>query len=212
MAKNENEKNFIEENVEIEEVETEVTENEDNIDEIFEKDKSFKKRIIIFLGTIIFIAIAIAVMYYFFYQRVDLQMNISTDKQIEFVYLNGNKEQLTTQKYISDLDYTMRYDINNFKVFKYQSEDIYKSLHEDEVVIKVEKSKAPSSCSGTSAGLTFAYSNCEVIVNSNMEEYYVYDSDKTYKITVNLPQSLKNTNNYYEIINLMLNSFHMGND
>ena len=43
---------------------------------------------------------------------------MSTDKQLEYLELEGQREMIMTQNYVSDLSYTMRYDIEKFKVFK----------------------------------------------------------------------------------------------
>lgn len=199
---------FIKDNVE-EVVEKNSIEKESEIEKNFENDKSFKKKIILIIGTVFFLIIILCLMYYFFFKKADLQMNISTDKKFEFVYFNNEKTQFITQKYISDLGYSMRYDIENFKVFKYQDQDIYKCTTNSDVVIKVEKSTLPSACSNSPASEKFTYNSCEFLNDLANEEYYLYDQEKIYKITLSLPDELKNQNNYGDITSKMLASFNI---
>lgn len=203
------EEDFIKDNVEeIDVVEKEESlHNENNVDEIFENDKSFKKRIILNVSTILFVILIAFLMYYFFFQKADLQINISTDKKFEFVYFDNEKKQLITQKYISDLGYSMRYDIENFKVFKYQEQDIYKCTTNSDIVIKVEKTSLPSACSNSSTSLNFSYNSCELLNALDNKEYYLYDKNNIYKITLSLPDELRSQNNYGDIIDRMLATF-----
>lgn len=196
---------FIKDNVE--EIKEESKSNEINVDEIFENDKSFKKRIILIVSTILFIILIASLMYYFFFQKADLQINISTDKKFEFVYFDNEKKQLITQKYISDLGYSMRYDIENFKVFKYQEQDIYKCTTNSDIVIKVEKASLPSACNNSSFSTKFSYNSCEFLNALENEEYYLYDKNNIYKITLSLPDELREQNNYGDIIDKMLATF-----
>lgn len=204
------EKDFIKDNVEeidVVEKEEESIHNENNVDEIFENDKSFKKRIILIVSTLLFVILIAFLMYYFFFQKADLQINISTDKKFEFVYFDNEKKQLITQKYISDLGYSMRYDIENFKVFKYQEQDIYKCTTNSDIVIKVEKTSLPSACSNSSTSLNFSYNSCELLNALDNKEYYLYDKNNIYKITLSLPDELRSQNNYGDIIDRMLATF-----
>lgn len=181
-----------------------------DIDQKFENDKSFKKKFIIFVGTILFMAITVSLFYYFFFYRVNLKINISTEKQIEFLEVDGEKIQLTTQKFISDLKYSMRYDVDKFKVFKYQEQDIYKGVEDEDVLVVVEKSKVPTSC-GENASLKNSYNNCNILISSDTEEYYIYKDSDVYKITVKLPVGISYQKNYNEKITTMLDSFKMEN-
>ena len=202
-----NNEDFIKDNVE-EVVEIDSREKEE-IEETFEKDKSFKKKLILIIGTTLFLILVIFLMYYFFFKKADLQINISTDKKFEFVYFNNEKTQFITQKYISDLGYSMRYDIENFKVFKYQDQDIYKCTTNSDIVIKIEKATLPSVCSKSSTTEKFTYNSCEYLNDLANEEYYLYDKNNIYKITLSLPDELKNQNNYGEITDRMLSSFNI---
>lgn len=196
---------------EIKDIEKEPVEKqveEIDVDQKFENDKSFKKKFIIFLGTILFMAIVVSLFYYFFVYRVNLKINISTEKQIEFLEVDGQKVQLTTQKYISDLKYSMRYDVDKFKVFKYQEQDIYKGVEDEDVLVVVEKSQVPSSC-GENTSLKNSYNNCNILISSDTEEYYVYKDKDVYKITVKLPVGIAYQKNYNEKITAMLDSFKM---
>lgn len=185
---------------------------EESIDEIFEKDKSFKKKIIIFSGTILVLLLLFSLMYYFFYKRVDLQMNISTDKKFEFVYFDGEKTQFTTQRYISDLGYSMRHDVENFEVFKYKEQDIYKCITNSEIVLSVEKTSIPKVCNVNIVRLDSAYNNCEVTIDDAIKEYYIYDKKDAYKVTISIPPELKEENNYGDIIERMITTFKIGNE
>lgn len=201
---NDEEKELIKEPSFDEEKSTELS-----IDEKFEQDKSFKKKLIIFLGTAIFIVSLISVLYYFFVYRVNLQINISTDKQIEYIERGSEKEQITTQKFISDLNYSMRYDVTKFSVFKYQGQDVYRGLENEDVLVVVEKSKVPNNClEGTNSPNT-SYNSCNILLDIETEEYYVYNNDYSYKIMIKKPTSLSTDMTYDLRINEMLKSFHI---
>lgn len=186
-------------------IEEEIT--DETIDEIFENDKSFKKKFILFVGTVLFLLIIVSLMYYFFYKKVDLQMDISTEKKFEFVYFDGEKTQFTTQKYISSLGYSMRYDIENFEVFKYKEQDVYKSITNSDVVLSVEKTEIPKVCKINIVRLDSTYNNCEVAIDDGLKEYYIYDKKDVYKVLISLPPELKEKNNYGDIIEKMITTF-----
>ena len=165
-------------------------------------------KILMVLGTILLLMAVLYFMYYFFIEKNNLKVNMSTDKQLEYITLEGEEELITTQKFVSDLEYSMRYDINNFTVFKYKQQDIYKFEEDERILIVVERSGLPNSCDASSS-LDMAYNNCYVQVDNYTEEYYISTNGRTYKITVKAP----NTSEYVEGIksrmNYMINTFEM---
>lgn len=180
--------------------------SKDEINEIFDKDKSFKKKLIIFISTILLVILIAGLIYYFFFKKLDLRNNISTDKQFETIEVDGKKEQLVTQKFISGLGYSMRYDVDSYQVFKYNDSDIYKNIKDNNVVISVSKAKLPDACN-LEKNEKFDYSSCELINGYDNLEYYIYEKKNIYKIVVSLPQESKDVNNNEIIVNKMLNSF-----
>ena len=171
------------------------------------KKKTFLSKVLIFFGVIVLISIALFVMKYYFVEKSYIKINMSTDKKLEYIILEGEKELISTQKYVSDLEYSMRYDIDNFKVFKYKEQDIYKFLHNDMVLVVVEKASLPSSCSVSI--LETGYNSCYVKVNNFTEEYYISSNGRTYKVTVKSPDTTEYEEGAKVRISYMINSFEM---
>lgn len=158
-----------------------------------------------FLGVIIFCFILIYLMYYFFVTESDIKINMSTDKKLEYVTIEGNEELIATQKYVSDLNYTMRYDINNFKIFKYKNQDIYKNLKDERVLVVVERSTLPTNCAITTS--QNEYNNCYIKIDDYTEEHYISTSSVVYKITIKTPGTTEYKEGIEKRINYMLDSF-----
>lgn len=176
------------------------------------EEKKINKNTIImktltFLGVVIFGFILIYLMYYFFVMKSDIKINMSTDKKLEYMTIEGNEELIATQKYVSDLNYTMRYDINNFKVFKYKTQDIYKNLNDERVLVVVEKSNIPANCVTTPA--ENEYNNCYIKVDDYTEEHYISTSAIVYKITIKTPGTTEYKEGVSTRINYMLDSFNI---
>lgn len=176
------------------------------------EEKKLNKNTIImktltFLGVVIFGFILIYLMYYFFVMKSDIKINMSTDKKLEYMTIEGNEELIATQKYVSDLNYTMRYDINNFKVFKYKTQDIYKNLNDERVLVVVEKSNIPANCVTTPA--ENEYNNCYIKVDDYTEEHYISTSAIVYKITIKTPGTTEYKEGVSTRINYMLDSFNI---
>ncbi|MBE6156923.1 MAG: hypothetical protein E7161_04160 [Firmicutes bacterium] len=171
------------------------------------KTNSIIMKVLVVLGVIILCFVIVYLMNYFFVEKSYIKINISTDKKLEYITIEGEEELITTQKYVSDLNYSMRYDIDNFTVFKYKSQDIFKFVNDEKILVVVEESGLPNSCSTGSLDMT--YNNCYVQVDNYTEEHYISTNGKTYKLTVKSP----NTPEYQEgmkiRINYMLNSFEM---
>lgn len=198
-----------------EELDEEIEEEEkpkltkEQVEEMFENENKAKKKLILLAGTIFLLLAIFISVYYFFFYRLNLQTNISTDKKIEFKQINGKKEQITTQMYVSELNYTMRYDIANFKAFSYRNQDIYKGIKNEDILIVIENSTVPSACSNSTTNPKSTYNQCEIIIDINTTEYYMYNKNNAYKITVNLPPLIEDQNHFDERIDLMLNTFKM---
>ncbi len=146
-------------------------------------------------------------MNYFFVENNNLKVNISTDKKLEYLTIAGKEELISTQKYVSDLDYTMRYDVQNFSVFKYKDQDIYKFGKDERVLFVVEKSEVPNNC--LTSDLNIEYSNCLIDVDDYTSNYYITKNNSTYKITI---KSLKISDFPDEAnakVDYMLNSFEI---
>ncbi len=175
--------------------------------EPIKKSNKFIMSFLIVLGVLILGFIIIYLMNYFFVERINLKVNISTDKKLEYITVAGNEELVSTQKYVSDLSYSMRYDINKFSVFKDKTQDIYKFLKDDRVLLVVEKSELPKNC--TSSDLDLEYNNCIVNIDDYTSNYYITKDNVTYKITI---KSLNVTDLKDEAepkINYMLNNFEI---
>lgn len=168
---------------------------------------TFIMKLLILFGVIIFFFVLIYLMYHFFVKKSDILINMSTDKQMEYIEINGNEELIMTQKYVSDLNYSMRYDINEFKVFKYKKQDIFKNLNDERVVVVVEKSNIPSTCKSNI--LETDYNNCYVEVDNYTEEYYVSSQNNTYKITIKSPGKVEYDEPEIAQVSYMLKSFQI---
>jgi hypothetical protein len=177
-----------------------ITDSQDVI-----KKNNFIMDILVVLGIIVLGLTLVYLMNYFFVKKSYIKINMSTDKKIEYIMLEGQQELVTTQKYVSDLDYSMRYDVNNFKVFKYKKRDIYKFLHNDVVLVVVEKSVIPNSC--TMSLLKTGYNNCYVQKDDFTEEYYISTNGVTYKITVKMPNTTEYKEGVRTRIDYMINTF-----
>lgn len=58
----------------------------------------------------------------------------------ETVIINGQKQEITMKKFISDFSYKMNYDSSKFYIDKsIKDKDVFKSLESDTVLIEVEK-------------------------------------------------------------------------
>ena len=103
------------------------------------KNATIMKTLVV-LGVIVLCFAIVYLMDYFFVLKNDIKINMSTDKQMVNLKVGNKQEVITTQKYVSDLDYSMRYDIDYFRVFKYKSQDIFKYLDAEKILVVVEKS------------------------------------------------------------------------
>lgn len=162
-------------------------------------------KILVFWGVVILCFILVYLMYHFFVKESDIKINMSTDKQIEYISVNNEEKMIITQKYVSDLFYSMRYDINEFRVFKYKEQDIYKNLNDERILLAVEKSTLPTSC--TKITSSNEYNSCYVKVDDFTESYYVSSDDNTYMITIKTPGSIEYKEETKANINQMLKSF-----
>ena len=142
----------------------------------------FIMKLLVFLGVVIFSFILIYLMYHFFVQENNIKVNMSTDKKMEYTEILGTEKLIVTQKYVSDLNYSMRYNINEFKVFKYKNQDIYKAKKDERVVVVVEKSTMPANCSNSQHDTT--YNSCYLNIDNFTEEYYLSRNNIVYKITI----------------------------
>lgn len=172
-----------------------------------ENKNSIIMKVLVFLGVVIFCFILVYLMYYFFVEKSDIKINISTDKKLEYIMIAGAEELVSTQKYVSDLNYNMRYDINNFKVFKYKSQDIYKNLNDERILVVVEKSIMPTNCVSTPA--ENEYNNCYIKVDDYTEEHYISKSETVYKITIKTPGKAEYSDNTKTRVDYMLDSFEI---
>ena len=146
-------------------------------------------------------------MNYFFIEHNDIKINMSTDKKVEFINIAGKDTLITSQKYVSDLNYSMRYDVNNFKVFKYHNQDFYKYKTEEKIIVIVEKAKLPSECSASENDKE--YNKCTLTKDNFTEENYISLKGQTYKITIKNPNTKEYDKNIKPIIEYMLKSFEM---
>lgn len=167
----------------------------------------FIMKLLVLLGVAILCFITIYLMKFFFVDRSYIKINMSTDKKLEYIKLEGQEELITTQKYVSDLNYTMRYDIENFTVFKYKGQDIYKFKNDERILVVVELSGLPTSClSGT---LNMEYNNCYVKTDNYTEEYYISTNGRTYKVMIKSLNTSEYISGVRSRINYMLKTFEM---
>ncbi len=167
-------------------------------------EKTFGMKILVFLGVIISLGICLYLMNYFFVEKSYLKINISTDKRVDYIKVNGKEESILTQKYVSDLNYSMRYDIDKFKVYKYKKQDIFKYLNAEKILVIVEKSTLPKNCVNKGTEL---YNSCVVTVDDFSKEYYISKNNETYKLTVKTPGPSDYKDEIKERINFMLSTF-----
>ncbi len=168
---------------------------------------TFIMKILVFFGVVILTLIIIYLMNYFFVKKNNLQINMSMDKKVEYITINNIEETLTSQKFVSDLGYSMRYDINNFSIFKYKSQDIYRFIEAEKIMVAVSESSLPLNC--TSSNVNNEYNNCIITADSDTTEYYISSSERTYKIIVKTPNNASKDENVMKRINYMLNSFEI---
>ena len=164
-------------------------------------------KILVFLGVIILCFAILYLMNYFFVEHNDIKINMSTDKKVEFIDVDGNDKLITTQKYVSDLNYSMRYDINNFTVFKYHNQDFYKYKEEDKIIVIVETYKFTNNC--TMETENQGYSKCTLTVDNFTEKTYYTQGKKTFKVTVKNPNTKDYEKNIKPLVEYMLKSFEM---
>ena len=164
-------------------------------------------KILVFLGVVTLGFIVVYLMYYFFVKGSDIKVNMSTDKGIEFIMVEGKEELIVTQKYVSDLQYSMRYDIAKFRVFKYKEQDYYKNLDDERVLVIVEKTNAPSNCSTSTSDTE--YINCYIKVDNYTDEHYISNNNKVYKITIKTPGTSEYEEGTNSRIDYMLKTFNI---
>ena len=167
------------------------------------KNVTIMKTLVV-LGVIVLGFAIVYLMNYFFVLKNDIKINMSVDKQMVNIKINNKQEVITTQKYVSDLDYSMRYDINAFRVFKYKSQDIFKYLEAEKILVVVEKSTLPSTCSNNSSN---SYNSCVISVDNYTEEQYIKTNDTVYKLTIKKPNSSEYTSDIKSRIDYMISTF-----
>jgi len=182
--------------------------NTKKTNETSEKNSIIMKTLV-FFGVIILGIIIVYLMYYFFVKKSDIKINMSTDKQMEYITVEGEEEMILTQKYVSDLEYSMRYDISKFKVFKYKEQDIYKNLDDERVLVLVEKSTLPNSCDMATSNTE--YNDCYIKIDNYTDEHYISNNNKVYKITIKTPGTLEYEEGAKSRINYMIKSFAISN-
>ena len=149
------------------------------------KKNKFIMKFLTFLSVIILIVVVLYLINYFFVQKSNIKINMSTDKQLVYITVSGKEELIATQKYVSDLNYTMRYDISKFTVFKYKEQDIYKFIDNERILVVVEKSINPIAC--IESNLDTEYNNCYIDIDNYTTQYYISSNGNTYKITIKYP-------------------------
>lgn len=174
-----------------------------------DKRNIFIMKSLIFFGVVMFCLALVYLMYHFFVEESDIKINMSTDKLMEYVTIDGNEELIMTQKFVSDLEYSMRYDISEFKVFKYKKQDIYKSLNDERILVAVERAIIPSNC--TEISNNNEYNNCYIKSDDYTEYYYVGTTEQSYKITIKTPGSSDYEEDTKIRIEHMLESFQITN-
>lgn len=166
-------------------------------------------KILVFLGVAILFFITTYTMYHFFVEKSNIKINMSTDKKLEYLTINGQRKMIMSQNYISDLSYSMRYDIESFKIFKYKGQDFFKNLNDERILVVIEKATTPSNCSTITTNTEF--NECYIKVDNYTEEYYYSANNKVYKITVKTPGFQSVDEDTKARINHMLESFVMTN-
>lgn len=171
------------------------------------QQKSLLSKFLLFLGVIVLFCVIVYLMYYFFVEKSYIKINMSTDKKLDFLAVNNDEELITTQKYISDLGYSMRYDIENFTVFKYKLQDIYKYKGEEQILLVVEETLLPGTC--TNGSLDVIYNNCYVKLDDYTEQYYISTNGKTFRVSIKTSNKISYDASLKTRIDYMLNSFEM---
>ena len=171
-----------------------------------EIEKTFGMKVLTFLGVVVSLATCLYLMNYFFVKKSYIKINISTDKRVDNIKISDETTSIITQKYVSDLGYNMRYDISTFKVFKYKSQDMFKYLDAEKILIIVEKGIIPSNCSTPGDEI---YNSCMIIKDDFTKEYYITENGKTFKITVKTPGANDYKEEIKARINYILNSFEI---
>ncbi len=161
-------------------------------------------KVLVVLGVIVLCVAIIYLMNYFFVEKNYIKINMSTDRKMEYINVGQEEVLITTQKYVSDLDYSMRYDTNAFKVFKYRNQDIFKYLDSEKVLVVVEKASLPEACSN---GGSSAYSSCVITVDNYTEERYISTNGEVYKLTIKTPSSSEYKDDIKSRISYMLGTF-----
>ena len=164
-------------------------------------------KVLVFLGVVMLCFAIVYLMNYFFIEHNDIKINMSTDKKVEFINIDGKDTLITTQKYVSDLNYSMRYDVNNFTVFKYHNQDFYKYKEGEKIIVIVEKSSLPKECKQKEND--DEYSKCTLEVDDYTEENYVSLKGQTYKLTIKNPNTDEYKHKIKARIDYMLSSFEM---
>lgn len=159
---------------------------------------------LVVLGVIVLFVTIVYLMNYFFVEKNYIKINMSTDRKMEYIKVEGEDELITTQKYVSDLDYSMRYDTSSFKVFKYRKQDIFKYLDSEKVLVVVEKSTLPNTCNN---GNNSEYSSCVITVDNYTEERYISTNGEIYKLTIKTPNSSDYEEGIKSRIDYMLSTF-----
>ena len=170
-------------------------------------NNSFFIKFLTFIGVVVLCIIIILIMKHFFVDKNNIGINYSTDKKLEYIALEGDKELISTQKYVSELGYNMRYDVERFKVFKYKNQDIYKFIENEQVLVLVEKSTLPSDCNADP--LENGYNNCYKYIDDTMDEYYISSNNKTYRILVKTPGGTEYAEGVKVRIQYMINTFEI---
>ena len=99
----------------------------------------------------------------------------------------------------------MRYDVRGFKVLKYKNQDVYKNLHNEKVLLVVEKSTLPSNC--TEVVNENEYNNCYIQIDNYTAHHYISFKNKVYKVTVKTPGITEIEEKTKIRIDNMINSF-----
>lgn len=164
-------------------------------------------KLAIIFGVICFCIITVILTKYFFVDKSYITENYSTDRKLVYLTLEGQEELTSTQKYISDLGYTMRYDTERFKVFKYRNKDVYRFINNEEVLVIVEKAELPKDCYVNS--LQNLYNSCVKNIDDTMDEYYFYKNNNVYRILIKVPKTSEYAEGVMVRINYMINNFEI---
>lgn len=183
--------------------------NEYIVNDIMQNDNNIKgsttKKIIITIGVILVLILIILLMYHFFVKKSYITCNYSTDKKIEYITLNGKQEVMTTQKYIGCTpDYTIRYDVDSFDVFKYKDEDIFKYKNNEGVAILIRETEYPTKCD---TSIDIDSITCHITEGDDKDIYYMSKDNKNYQIIVKTPEYSELASSVNSRINYMLKTF-----